>query len=322
VRVLARAPERARALADLGIEIIKGDLLDAADVERAVRGVSHVYHLAALYREARYPDRTYWDVNVGGTEKILAAAGQHGVARVVHCSTVGVHGDVEAIPSDETAPFAPGDIYQRTKLEAEQRVQDAIQHGLPATIFRPVGIYGPGDLRFLKLFKTIHTGRFRMIGSGRVQYHLTYIDDLVDGIIMCGETPAARGKTYILAGPRYTTVEELVERVAAAVGCRPPRGHVPLGPVRVAAFLCELACRPLGIEPPLHRRRLDFFAKDRAFSTEKARAELGFVPRVDLDTGLARTAQWYFETGHLVRRASRASGPAPAAHRESQRETN
>lgn len=299
VRTLVRDVQRAHDLEAHGIEIAPGDLTNAADVQAAAVGCSVIYHIAALYRSARHGDQVYHDVNVGGTRHVLDAADRCGVQRVVHCSTVGVHGDIQHVPADETAPFAPGDIYQETKLEGELLATQAFQEGLGGCVFRPVGIYGPGDLRFLKLFKTIHTGRFRMFGSGAVLYHLTFIDDLVDGIIRCGEVPAAQGQTYILAGPRYTSISELADRVAEAVGRSRPKGRLPMWPLKIAATLCETACKPLGIEPPIHHRRLDFFVKDRAFNSEKARRELGYEPAVDLPEGLKRTADWYFEQGLL-----------------------
>ncbi len=298
VRVLVRDVSKAKPLADAGMELAAGDLTDRAAVERAVAGCDVVYHIAALYREAKHADEVYRQVNVGGTENILDAAEKAGAGRVVHCSTVGVHGDVK-VPADENAPFAPGDVYQDTKLEGELLAKKRFDAGLPGAIFRPVGIYGPGDTRFLKLFKGIARGRFRMIGSGQVLYHMTYIDDLVDGIILCGEHPAAQGQTYILSGPRYTTLTELVTEIAHAVGRKPPTGHVPLAPVKVAARLCEAVCRPLGIEPILHMRRLDFFIKDRGFTSGKAMRELGYRPRFDLSEGLVRTARWYQSNGLL-----------------------
>jgi len=314
VRALVRDPARARVLADAGIEPVAGDLTRAQEVDAAVRGCTHVFHLAALYRDARHPDRAYRQVNVDGTRHVLEAAAKHQIGRVVHCSTVGVHGDVAQVPADEEAPFNPGDIYQETKLEGELLAREAFAGGLPGVIFRPVGIYGPGDLRFLKLFKTIHGGRFRMFGRGEVVYHLTYIDDLVAGIVLCGEHPRAVGETFILAGPRYTTINELVARVAAAVGVPPPKGRLPLAPLLVAARWCEAVCRPLGLEPPLYRRRCDFFTKSRGFSSAEAQRLLGYAPAVDLDQGLRQTADWYFAEGHLAGRiASSTATSAPRA---------
>ena len=166
-------------------------------------------------------------------------------------------------------------------------------------IARPIGIYGPGDLRFLKMFRGIARGRFPMLGSGKVFYHLTYIDDLVRGFALCGQVPGAAGRTYLLAGPEYTTLEELVGLIAADLGVKPPRLHLPVWPVWTAGALCELVCKPFGIDPPLFRRRVDFYRKSRAFDTTRARQELGYNPTVDLRTGIHRTAAWYRSQGLL-----------------------
>jgi nucleoside-diphosphate-sugar epimerase len=238
-------------------------------------------------------------VNRHGTEHVLEAAAAACVERTVHCSTIGVHGDVREIPCTEDSPFNPGDIYQETKLAGELAARAAFDAGLPGVIFRPGGIYGPGDLRFLKLFKAIQQRRFVMFGPGTVDYHLTYIDDLIDGILLCGEHPNALGQTYILAGDRYHTLNEVVTAIATAVDVPPPKGRLPYWPLAAGAALCEMLCRPFGIEPPLHRRRAAFFIKRRAFSIEKAQRELGYAPAVPLEEGLRRTAAWYFAHSHL-----------------------
>jgi nucleoside-diphosphate-sugar epimerase len=299
VRALVRDRLKAAELERSGIVLCEGDLTDESAVLRAAEGCDVVYHIAAVYREAKHGDDYYRRINVGGTQNAARAVQSGHAGRLVHCSTVGVHGDVQQIPADESAPFAPGDIYQQTKVEGELLVRRLLDTGLKGAIFRPQGIYGPGDRRFLKLFKTIYRGSFRMIGSGEVMYQMTYIADLVDGIILCGEHPAALGQTYIFGGPRYTTVRELVNAVARAEGRPAPRGHVPVAPVMAAATLCELLCKPFGIEPPLHRRRIDFFTKNRAFSTAKAQRELGYAPQFDLDRGLKQTFDWYRKSGWL-----------------------
>ena len=198
-----------------------------------------IYHLAAVYREVKHPDDYYRKVNVEGTRNVLEAAERLGAIRFVHCSTVGVHGNVKQIPADESAPFAPGDIYQATKLEAETLVRERARAGFPAVIVRPAPIYGPGDRRFLKLFKTIARGTFRMIGSGDIYYHMTYVSDLVRGIILCGEHPNAIGQTFIIAGRRYRTLNEIVKIVGDVVGRTIGSGHIPLAPVMATAVACE-----------------------------------------------------------------------------------
>lgn len=299
VHALVRDLDRGRELQQHGVVLHQGDLTDPAAVNRFVAGSDVVYHIAAVYREAKHPPEYFHRVNVDGTRHVLEAAANHGVGRVVHCSTVGVHGNVQCAPADEDAPFAPGDVYQKSKLEGELLVRERIDSGLPGTIFRPQGVYGPGDRRFLKLFRTVYNGTFRMIGSGDVLYHMTYISDLVEGIILCGEHPNALGQTFVLGGPRYTTLKELAEAVGRAVGRPVRRGRVPVAPVMAAAIVCERLCRPLGLEPPLFPRRLDFFLKDRAFSIAKAKRELGFQPKVNLEEGLRRTFEWYRQAGWL-----------------------
>lgn len=309
VRAFVRDANRAQELERLGMELVEGDMRDAAAVDRAVAGCRHVYNIAAVYRTAGHPDSYYHEVNVAAVESLLNAARRHGVERTVHCSTVGVHGHVSRIPSDETAPYNPGDIYQETKLAGEKIAQAAIQAGQPVAVVRPAGIYGPGDIRFLKLFRSVLSGRFRMFGSGEVPYHLTYIDDLVDGIVLCGEHPAAVGEIFIVCGDEYVTLNELVRLVAQAVGVKPPKGHLPLRPLLAAARVCETVCKPLRIEPPLHMRRCEFFIKARAFSNAKARRLLGYQPRVTVDEGTRRTADWYFEHKLLNRSGSRMRAP-------------
>lgn len=300
VRVRSRERFQVSPLPALGVELVEGDLADPASLERATRGVEVVYHIAATYREAGQPDEAYRRVNVDGTRALLEAARSAGVRRVVHCSTGGVHGHIARPPATEDAPFNPGDIYQASKLEAEQAARRyGDETGLDVVVARPIGIYGPGDTRFLKMFRGLARGRFPLLGSCEAFYHLTYIDDLVEGFILCGEVPAARGRTYILAGPRYTTLNDLVALVAREVGRRPPRVHLPVWPFFVAGALCELVCVPLGIEPPLYRRRVDFYTKSRAFDTTRARTELGYAPAVDLEEGIRRTADWYRQE-HLL----------------------
>jgi len=282
------------------VEIRQGDLTDAAAVRTACEGIDVVFHIAATYREAGQSDAAYTCVNVDGTRHVLEGALANRAVRVVHCSTGGVHGHIEHPPANENAPFAPGDVYQRTKLEAELLASRfGRERGLDVVVARPIGIYGPGDLRFLKMFRGIARGRFPMLGRGRVFYHLTYIDDLCRGFELCATVPGAAGRTYILAGPEYTTLQRLVELVAQELGVRPPWIRLPVWPVWMAGALCEAVCVPLRVEPPLYRRRVDFYRKSRAFDTRRAREELGYNPAVDLKTGIHLTAQWYRSQGRL-----------------------
>jgi dihydroflavonol-4-reductase len=299
VRALVRPSSDVAVLEAIGARLVTGDVRDAAAVDAAAAGVERIFHFAGLLGTARLPDRDYVDVHVGGTANVLAAAAKHGVGRVVHGSTIGVHGSVREIPCHEDTPFNPGDHYQRTKLEGERLAQEAAKRGQPVTIVRPASVYGPGDRRLLKLFRLLRKGRFVMFGSGRSRWHPIYIDDLVDGLLLAAGRPQALGRTYILAGPRDVSLAEWIEEVARATGGRAPRLRLPYPMLYGASVLCEAVCRPLGIEPPLHRRRASFFVNERAFTTRRAAAELGFRPTVDIPEGVRRTAAWYRELGLL-----------------------
>jgi nucleoside-diphosphate-sugar epimerase len=295
-----RDRRRAANLKFAGIELVEGDLRDRASLERAVDGIERVYHIAAIYRQAGLPADTYRAVNALAVRDVIEAAARARVKRVVHCSTVGVHGDVEHPPAGEDAPLKPGDVYQETKLEGERLAREAGQRlGIEVTIARPTGIYGPGDRRLLKLFRGVARRRFPILGSGNIYYHLTYIDDLCDGFRLCAEHPAAAGRTYILAGGDVTTLNELVRIIAEVAGIKPGTMHLPVWPFWVAGAVCEAVCAPLGIEPPLYRRRVDFYTKSRAFDISRARTEIGYAPTVDLREGIRRTLDWYREHGWL-----------------------
>ena len=283
-----------------GIEIAIGDLRDRAALATAVTGVEVVYHIAAIYRQAGVSREAYRAVNATAAGELVEAAAKAGVRRVVHCSTVGVHGDIQHPPASEDAPLRPGDIYQKTKLEGEQVVREAgARLGIEVTIARPSGIYGPGDRRLLKLFRGVARRRWITLGRGRIYYHLTYIDDLVEGFRLCGEHPAAANRTYILAGGEVTTLNELVAIAAGAAGVPVPRLHLPAWPFWLAGAACEAICGPFAIEPPIYRRRVDFFTKSRAFDISRAQRELGYSPQVGLRDGVTRTIEWYRAHGWL-----------------------
>lgn len=293
VHGLIRATSYLNGLSKAPVRLHEGDLLDPESIDRAVAGMDVVYHVAASFRNAGLSSEIYRATNVEGTRHVMEAAARHKVPRIVHCSTVGVHGHVDNPPGSEDSPFSPGDFYQETKLEGERLVQRMISNGFPATIARPVGIYGPGDVRFLKLFRSVKKGTFVMFGNGRALYQFTYIDDVVNGLIACGENDKAVGRTYIVAGFPAVSLNEMIAHLSKALGVKEPRLRLPFGVLWGASLACEAVCRPLGIPPPLFRRRADWFRKDRSFSGERIQRELGFEPSVTLEDGFQRTANWY-----------------------------
>ena len=300
VRGLVRDPGRCEELLNHGVEPFLGDLRDPASLERALEGVKTVYQVAGIFRRENVSRQEFWDTHVQGVENLLDASVRAGVERYVHCSTVGVHGDVKNPPASEETPYDPGDNYQRTKKEGERVVLEYMHRGrLPIVVFRPTGVYGPGDTRFLKLVKTINKKIVVKLGSGELLFHAIYIDDLVDGILRCGTKEKAIGNVYILAGEHPITLNNLFGTIAEELNVHPIHIRFPFAPVYAAGYLCELTFKPLGINPPLYRRRVKFFKNTRWFDISKAKRELEFVPEVDMKTGIRLTVDWYRKAGWL-----------------------
>ncbi|TPG16486.1 NAD-dependent epimerase/dehydratase family protein [Sphingomonas koreensis] len=297
VRMLLRRPLAEFEARD-GCTVVIGDLENADALDALVVGATHVAHVAAMYRSDG-PLAEFLAVNLEGTKRLVTAARTAGVRRFLYCSTIGVHGSVAEAEADENTAFDPRDAYQESKLRAERYCRAQVGTGMEIVILRPCGIYGPGDTRMLKMFRMLDKRAFVQIGPAQAHFHPVYIDDLVDGFLRALIASDVDGDTFILGGPEHVPLRTFVAAAAAALGKPPPWIRVPYKPVQLAAQLCEALCAPLGIEPPLHRRRLTFFKHHRAFSTAHARDRLGYRPSVGIAEGFRRTVEWYRKTGRL-----------------------
>lgn len=286
-----------RAIEGEGAEVVLGSVTQSELVKDLVVDVDAVFHLAAAQHEMNVPDQHFRDVNVVGTQNVLEASADASVKCLVHGSTIGVYGSAGGV-IDETTACRPDNIYGRTKLEGE-RLALSFVNTLPVVAVRIPEVYGPGDRRLLKLFKAIDRGAFFVIGSGKNLHHPIFIDDLVDGLRLALHAPAAVGEAILFAGKDAVTTNEMVAAVAQALDRAPPRFRSPIFPFVAAATVLELTLRPLGVQPPLHRRRLDFFRKSFTLSGAKAKDLLDFSPTVKFEEGARRTAAWYREAGLL-----------------------
>jgi dihydroflavonol-4-reductase len=289
---------RASSLVAAGVQLQDVDIGDAAGLQKALESVDLVVHLAAAQHEANVGEDYFRRINVEGTRTLLESALRAGVARFIHGSTIGVYGSAASGELDETSPTRPDNMYGVTKLEGEQ-VALSYNDRLPVTVIRISETYGPGDNRLLKLFKAVKKGRFLMIGSGLNVRQLIYVDDLIDGMFRAAERPQSAGEVYVLAGAETLTTRATVDTIASAMGVRPSKLRLPFWPFLVLAVIMETTMRPLGLQPPLHRRRLDFFRKSFYFRLDKSRRELGFSPGVSFADGARRTAEWYRAEGLL-----------------------
>lgn len=287
--------ENARDLEARGAEVLETSLEDRKRLVADMAGVDVVFHLAAAQHEANVPDEHFRRINVEGTRNVFDAAEAAGVGCVVHGSTIGVYGWSPGQTVGEHSPLEPDNIYGVTKLEGEEVVRSYAGR-VRFSIARISETYGPGDRRLLKLFKGAERNLCLQLGAGRNLHHLVYIDDLVDALLGPAREERALGQTFVLAGREAVTTRAMLEAVSRALGKEPRVIHVPLAPLMLAASMLESTLRPLGIQPPLHRRRMDFFRKSFSFSLQEA-STLGYTPKVGLEEGMRATGRWYADRG-------------------------
>ena len=301
VRVLARPSSPRRNLEGLAVEIAEGDLSDAASLTAALAGCRHLLHVAADYRLwARDPEEIIRN-NRLGTETVLAAAKAAGLERMVYTSsvaTLGFHADGR--PSDETLPLMAGDAigaYKRSKVIAERLVEDAAAAGLPVVIVNPSTPIGPRDI------KPTPTGRIIVeAATGKIPafvdtgLNLVHVDDVAAGHLLALKRGRI-GERYILGG-EDVSLRQMLTDIAALVGRKPPTLNLPRGPLYPLAVVTEAIGQLTGKEPMLTRDALKMASHRMFFSSDKARAELGYTARPYAE-GLKDALAWFRAEGYL-----------------------
>jgi nucleoside-diphosphate-sugar epimerase len=283
------------------VDVRTGDVRDPTSFASALEGVDCVCHFAAAFKEAGEDESHFHRVNVEGTAKLMAAAHAHGVKRFVLCSTAGIYGSrVEGV-IDESRPPRPWNAYERSKVAAEDEVRRlAAVYGMEYVILRPTAVYGPRDVRLLKLFRSTAKGRFPLFGPGLGRRHMVYVTDLAEAFLRACTLPEAANQEMIVAGPEAVPLREMLQTLAT-LSNRPRCGpHLPLKPMLGLAAVTEDVCRWLKINPPLYRRRMDFYTNDAAFDCSRARSVLGWTPKVGLKEGLASTLRAHQPSARLA----------------------
>ncbi len=298
---LSDLPEEASNLAlleELGAKAFIGSITDSHLCDEAVQGVTHIDHLAVAMREGGRSDEYFEEVNLSGTEHLLKAAKSGGVSRFIYCSTIGIYGHRFDGVADENSPLAPGNIYEKTKISAEGLVRRFhSEHGMSTAILRPADVYGPRDHRLLKLFRAVARGRFPLFGNGNGRRHMVYIDDVTAAFEMARERKEAYTEPLIVAGPEVCTLRELIDVIQQAAQSSRFGFRLPLRPMLLLAAIVEDLFTACKLDPPIYRRRMDFFHSDSAFDISRARSVLGWSPEVGIQEGVARTLAEYRATG-------------------------
>ena len=297
LRVIARDSSNIGDLEDLDITWFRGEVYDPELVKKAADGVNFIFHVAAAFRETKPNEEGYRKVHLYSTQLLAKEViGKSDFECFLHVSTVGVHGHIAHGKADENYRFAPGDPYQRTKLEGELWLAEFAQdNNLPYSVVRPGPIFGPGDKRLLKIFQWVKKGFFPMLGSGDGRYHLVHVDDLTNVMMLAAVMPEAKSEAFIAASDESITMVDMAKLIATKIGNSVRIIRMPLWPFYLASDICCAICRPFGWSPPIYRRRVDFYTKERSFDNSKVKQLLGYTFGYDNERGIEETANWYKE---------------------------
>lgn len=301
VRALVRSPHKAAALADLGVEIIPGDITDRDGVRRATRGASIVYHAAAWADEQGDRDAV-WAVNVTGTQHMVDAAIAEGVARFIHLSSCAVYGSRQQMDIDESAPpRMTGRVYHDSKVAAEEVVFAAYRdHGLPVVVARPSQVYGPGSPQFtIRVIEAVKGGKVILVDGGKHFFKPIYIDNLIDALVLCATVDEAVGEALNLTDGGPVPWKDFFAAYGRMVGVT-SFPSAPYPAAYVYAIFKEIMSKVTGKRSSINREVVKTFRSHNSFSNAKARRILGWEPAIDFEEGMRRTEAWLREQGYLA----------------------
>ncbi len=291
---LVRSPEKAGKLKELGCELAAGDLGAEGAIRAGMQDCDAVIHAAAMY-EVGIPAKqrpAMWDANVEGTRRVMEAAREEKVPRIVYVSTVGIFGNTHQKVVDESYENPETDFtsyYEETKLAAHKVVQGMIDDGLPAIIVQPGGVYGPGDTsQVADLLEQFFAGKLPLLPFPELGICMTHVEDIAGGILLALDK-GELGETYVISGPA-TTMREAIETVARISGRKAPKRALPTGLMKAMVPIGPLVGKVMGQPPNL--RELISSADGVTFwaSYGKAERELGYSPR-GMDEGLRQTLE-------------------------------
>ncbi len=276
------------------MEILYGSLDDINSLVEATKGIKIVYHLAAMLGSPEIAYKQLYNVNVKGTENLVKACTKNRVKRFVLISSVAAMGPAKHM-ADEKTKCNPKTDYDKTKYFSELAVKKS---KLDWTIVRPTMVYGPGEIRNkAKMFRLIQKGFFAIIGNGKNLMSLVYIDNLIQGIILAGESKKSIRQTYIISDKNPYTMNKFIKTIAQQEKVRIPF-HIPVLLAYLGAF-CFRLLKFVGVPQLLSVDRIRNMTMNHSFNVSKAINELGYKPKISLEEGIKRTVQWYKEKGIL-----------------------
>lgn len=292
VYMLGRQFEGAGSLLAAGATRVQADLRDRASIASACARMDAVYHVGALSAPWGR-DVDFHAINVGGTEHVIAGCVRHNVGRLIVVSSPSVlfNGRDQHLLND-SAPYPARFVstYSATKKLAEDRVNAAIRQGLPALIVRPKAIFGPGDTSlFPRLIRAARAGRLPQIGAGRNLVDLTYVDNVVQALVLALHAPGAVGKTYTITNDEHVPIWDVIRMVLRRLDIPAQLRTLPVTAAMAVAWLMELRARLTGREPLLTRYTVAALARTQTYDISAARHDLGYAPIVTVAEGIRRT---------------------------------
>ncbi|AEU36927.1 NAD-dependent epimerase/dehydratase family protein [Granulicella mallensis] len=297
VTVLARPNADLRHLSASNVRVVRGSLTDRDSLLESVREATHIFHCAAASTDWASME-VYVESNVRGTEMLLAAAREaRQLERFVHVSTTDVYG-YPVIPCAENGALRDvGLPYNRTKILAEEAVwRAARKEGLPVTVVRPATIYGPRGKAFVTdIAELLQQGQMAHIAGGRTTGGFLYVDNAVDAMMSVAQSPATLGQVYNLTDGTGVRWHEYVAALADGLGYKQPWINLSYGVAMAVASVMEAPYQMLKAlpgRPLLTRHAVSLLGRDQEYPSEKARTEFGFLPRVSMAEGIARSVAW------------------------------
>ncbi|MCK5334070.1 MAG: NAD(P)-dependent oxidoreductase [Candidatus Aenigmarchaeota archaeon] len=281
VAILSRLKDT--RLERIGAKFVLGSVLDLDAVTSAVRGKDIVYHLAANLNES---DPDMYSTNVIGTQNVVEACKKYKVKRIILSSSIGVLGHADK-PAIEEMPYNPSTKYEKSKTDAEKIVRKG---KVPFTIMRTTIILGPN--RFWEQIIHAAEKNYPLVGSGSNFWHIVYIDDAVDALLLA-TGKKAKNQIYNIANSDPHTYKETYFAICDALEIARPKKQVPLWLANLAALMHETKCRLLGKRPKVTKMRASIarLVRNRIVSIDKAEKELGYKPKYGLEKGIKATVK-------------------------------
>lgn len=303
VKALARTPQKAEWLANLGATIVPGDITNPDSLAPAIAGCQLVFHAAAWVSELGDKEEV-WAVNVTGTQNVVNAALATGaIKRFVHLSSCAVYGSLQQHNITEQTPTRlRGNLYGDSKVAAEEVVFKAYrQHGLPVVAARASQVYGPGSKQFtIRPVEVIKAGKMILIDGGRHLCKPIYIDNLVDGLILCAKVDAAVGEAINFTDGPPVPWQDFF----GAYGRMLHVDSFPSVPFALAwliGYFNEIKAALQGKKTRLNRAAVKSLRSSNSFSNQKAQTLLGWEPKIDFKEGMRRTEAWLRTKGYLTK---------------------